>query len=427
MREARAESGLSLAQVGEPELTRAAIHRIEAGLSRPSARSLALIAERTHKPLAFFLATADSRPVTPEIELEYLCAAAQFEEAVDRGQKLLLDRAVEGYAEAVVHYWLGEAQVRLIQPESALEHLELALGSLQKHADPWLYAHALHMKSSALYLMDDPESQFVAEDALRRSRELDPRSPMLEARVLNHLAAIAVNREEWTKAIRLYDRALEAAEPLRNLRQLSLMHEGLGMAYHHLGHASQAANHFSRALGLYSLQADFSSMARAEVNTGELLISEGRLSSAEEHLERSLRHCDEDGVDRRNRTYAMVGLAKLRLRQGRSAEVDSLTAVAIELAEQRGEKLSLATALQIRGQLMLRVGRQIDADLCYLRAIEVFKSLNLIDRLRGCRIEYATELDALGKSDAAKTQWKLAALAGRHSSDRLAERLSALA
>ncbi len=427
VREARFESGLSLAQLGGQELTRAAIHRIENGHSRPSQRSLALIAERTHRPLSFFLATSDSPALAPEIELEYLSAAAKFGEVVERGLRLLTERAVSGHGEAVVHYWVGEAHVRLIQPEAALAHLELALVSLQQHADPWMFAHALHMKSSALYLMDDPETQFVAEEALRRSRELDPRSPMLESRVLSHLAAIAVNREEWGKAIRLYDRALEAAEPLRNLRQLSLMHEGLGMAYHHLGHASQATDHFNRALALYSLQADYSSMARAEVNLSELLILEGRLASAEDHLKRSLRYCDEDGVDRRNRTYAMVGLARLRLRQGRSADVDSLTARTIELSEQRGENLSLATALQVRGQLMLRTGRQPEAESCYLRAIDLFESLKLIERLRSCRIEYAAELDGLGRSVAAKAQWKLAALAGRGSHDSLAERLSAQA
>ena len=320
---------MTLARLGEPQLTRAAIHRIENGQSRPSLASLTLIAERTGKSLSFFLPAGDSPSFAPEIELEHLSATARFAEVIDRGGRLLAEHAVSGYSEALVHYWMGEAHVRLIQPEIALEHLELALGSLERHADPWMFAHALHMKSSALYLLDDPETQPIAEEALSRSQELEPRSPMLEARVLNHLAAIAVHREEWKKAIRLYDRALAAAEPLRNLRQLSLMHEGLGMAHNHLGHANQAADHFSRALALYSLQADYSSMARAEVNLSELLTLEGRFGAAEKHLERSLQHCEEDGVDRRNRTYAMVGLAKLRFRQGRASEVDSITAETI--------------------------------------------------------------------------------------------------
>jgi tetratricopeptide (TPR) repeat protein len=418
---------LSLAQLGGSELTRAAIHRIETGKSRPSRRSLRLIAERTNKPLTFFLAKTGSRPLAPEVALARLTVEGKFDEVVKIGRRLLEEGAVAGHAAAVVHYWLGEALVRLVRPEEALESLEIALVELDKGADPWLFAHALHMKSGALYLLDDPESQFVAEEALRRSRQLDPKAPMLEARVLNHLAAVAVNRQEWTQAIRYYDRALAAAEPLRNLRQLSLMHEGLGMAYHHLGHATQAADHFSRSLALYSLQSDLSSMARAEVNLSELLMTEGRLASAEEHISQSLRYCEEDGVDRRNRTYAMVNLAKLRLRQGRTEEVERLTAATIELSEERGERLSLATAHQVRGQYLLREGRSDEADASYLQAIGLFVALNLIDRVRSCRIEYATELDAQGRSEAARDQWKLAALAGRDSHDRLAERLSAQA
>ena len=69
---------------------------------------------------------------------------------------------------------------------------------------------------------------------------------------------------------------------------------------------------FSRAMGLYSLQSGYSSMVRTEVNLSELLVSKGQFASAEEHLERSLRYCDEEGgVDRRNRTYAMVGGAAM--------------------------------------------------------------------------------------------------------------------
>src|SRR5439155_19787729 len=60
VREARLESGLSLAQVAGREISRAAIHLIETGRSRPSMPTLELIARRTGKPLSFFL--GDTRP-----------------------------------------------------------------------------------------------------------------------------------------------------------------------------------------------------------------------------------------------------------------------------------------------------------------------------------------------------------------------------
>jgi tetratricopeptide (TPR) repeat protein len=418
--EARAASHLSLAQLGAPHLTRAAIHRIEKGLSRPSLRSLSQIAERTGKPLSFFLPTADSWPRSPSLELERLVAEARFDEAVAYGGRLLEEEALPGGVVATIRYWLAEAHVRLNKPEVALELLASAIPALEEQGDPWMVAHALHIKSSALYLMDDPEGRFVAEAALRLTRELDPTPPMLEARVLNHLAAIAVHQQQWQQAVHLYNRALAAAEPLRNLRQLSLMYEGMGMAYSNLGRPTQARDYFSRALGLYELQSDMSSMARAEVNLSELLRIEGQFATAEDHVQRSLRYCDEYGVDRRNRSYATVGLAKLRFDQGRDGEVEELVEAAIRLAEERGESLSLATALQLLGRLRLRQQAGVEGDACYSRAIDLYGRLNLIDRVKEARIEYAEELDGQGRSVEARDQWRLAALADRGSPKQVA-------
>lgn len=419
--EARAASGLSLAQIAGRDLTRAAIHRIEKGQSRPSLHSLSLIAERTGKPLSFFLADTGSSPEAPEFELERLAVAGEFEALLARGGQLIEEERLTGHALAAVRYRIGEAHVRLTQPEAALVHLEVAIASLDENGDPWMAVHAIHLKSSALYLMDDPESKFVAELALRRCRELNPPVPLLEARVLNHLAAIAVHREEWQQAIHLYDRALAAGEPLRNLRQLSLMYEGLGMAYHHLGQPQQAGGYFSRSLGLYTLQSDISSLARAETNLSQLLMEQGNLASAEEHIQRSLRYCDEDGVDRRNRTFAQVSLARLRLRQDRLEEADRLTTSTIELATARGEKLSLASALEVRGQLRSRAGQYEEADAAYQAAIDTYASLHLVDRLRACRVDYAEELDARGRASEARDQWRLAALMGVRGFDGRAE------
>ncbi|HEY8738141.1 MAG TPA: tetratricopeptide repeat protein [Candidatus Dormibacteraeota bacterium] len=238
---------------------------------------------------------------------------------------------------------------------------------------------------------------------------------MLEARVLNHLAAIAVNRQEWQQAIHLYNRALAAAEPLRNLRQLSLMYEGMGMAYGNLNRPTQAREYYRRALGLYELQSDMSSMARAEVNLSLLLLAEGQLGTAEEHLEQSLRYCDDYGVDRRNRSYATVGLAKVRFEQGRTDEVEDLLEVAIRLAEEREERLSLATARQLLGRLRLRQERDDEGDGLYAQAIDLYGKLKLTDRVKAARIEYAEELDVRGRWIEAKEQWRLAALADRGS------------
>src|SRR5439155_11703 len=62
VKQARAEAGLSLAQVAGDAISRIAIYFVETGKAKPSMETLKLIAERTGRPLDFFLA----RPSTME-------------------------------------------------------------------------------------------------------------------------------------------------------------------------------------------------------------------------------------------------------------------------------------------------------------------------------------------------------------------------
>ena len=55
VRQARREAGLTMAQVGGEERSRTAIYLIEVGRTRPTPETLQLIAERTGKPVEYFL------------------------------------------------------------------------------------------------------------------------------------------------------------------------------------------------------------------------------------------------------------------------------------------------------------------------------------------------------------------------------------
>src|SRR3981189_1965304 len=77
VKQARAEAGLSLAQVAGDAIRRTAIYLVETGKAQPSIDILNLIAERTGRPLAFFLArpsTMEPRSSAPTLEVELLLA-----------------------------------------------------------------------------------------------------------------------------------------------------------------------------------------------------------------------------------------------------------------------------------------------------------------------------------------------------------------
>src|SRR5437867_13275868 len=65
VKQARQESGLSLGQVARSDLSRTAIYFVETGKAKPSIETLRLIAERTNKPLEFFLGQGAAASLDP--------------------------------------------------------------------------------------------------------------------------------------------------------------------------------------------------------------------------------------------------------------------------------------------------------------------------------------------------------------------------
>src|SRR5438477_12407514 len=87
-KQARLESGFSLAQLGKGHVTAPAIYLIETGRTRPSLPTLEHIARRTGKPVEFFLAepagAADDASARL-IELEAMVADGRNQAAVALG------------------------------------------------------------------------------------------------------------------------------------------------------------------------------------------------------------------------------------------------------------------------------------------------------------------------------------------------------
>lgn len=417
IRQARLEAGLSLSQLAGESVSRAAISAMEHGRIRPSPATLQLIADRTGKEVAYFLA----EPQPPLEELELLVARREFAQAVDAAAALLARPGLAPLARARGHLRAAEANLHLTRPEASLEHLQQAEPLFAAAGDAWRSAECLLIRAQALYLLEDPGAAAVAERALIDGRNLDPAPPNVEWRALTFLASIALDQRDWKRAVKLYRSALRAAEPVRNLRQAALLNEGLGMAYHRLGMTRQASECFTRALTLYETQRDMSSLARAEINLSEVLTEQGQLDEAERHLRSSLRLCDEFEVGRRNFTYALVGLADVQLRRGELEAAVETAREAIELSRERGELQHEAAGLQVLARAEFDSGHPQAADATYLEALAAWEKTGLLERQRRCHIEYARLLDEQGRLPEAKAQWMAAALAAEDAITHLRE------
>src|SRR5436190_24128900 len=90
VKQARQESGLSLGQIARNDISRTAIYFVETGKAKPSIETLRLIAERTNKPLDFFLGQSEGVSVDPAaalVEIERLIATGDPAAAVEAADR----------------------------------------------------------------------------------------------------------------------------------------------------------------------------------------------------------------------------------------------------------------------------------------------------------------------------------------------------
>jgi tetratricopeptide (TPR) repeat protein len=417
--QARREARLTLAQVAGSKLTRTAIHLIEKGRTRPSMETLQQIARQTHKPIEFFL-TPDSPSSLTERqaqlrELERLTAVHELQKVVDIGISLL-EQAWSPEDAALIHFSIGRALCRLVRPSEGLEHLQLARLEFERLGDDWMAVEALDWESSALGLLDDPAALPLANKALERCRRLSPRAAQVEARILGHIAGMYVVSQSWALAVHYYQAGAEVAGGVKDLQQLAKMHHGLGLAYRRMRQPATARQHFDKAIALYSIESDLGAICRVENDLGNMLLDEGQLESAEQHLLKALAGSTEMNLERRGQGHILAGLGEVMLRMGRLGEAEDYLDQSLEAGRATGERIVKVEARMLIAQLEERKGNRDSADDHFKMAIQILEELAMPDRLRDAHMAYAELLDARDDLAAASRQWKLAAEIGKMAS-----------
>jgi len=417
VRQARFEAKLSLAQVAADQVSRTAVHHIENGRVKPSLETLQLIARQTRKPIEFFLLAPHGQPGLAQpheeiVQLEQMIAGRDFQAALVAGPALL-NRGWSSEATAMVHFYLGQAYCRLVQPQEALLHLPKARAQFELLGLEWLAVDALDWEASARGLLEDTHAVALANQALERCRKLEPRPQQTEARILGHLAGMHVVAHSWALAISYYEAAVAAATVVKDLLQLAKMHHGLGMAYQHMKQPARARQHLDRALTLYSIEADQSAVYRVEIDLGHLMLHEGLLDSAEHHFLTAMAGAELIKMDRRGRGFILVNLGEVNLRKGKLDIARDYLRQADEAGAAVGERIVLSVVQVLLGQLEEQTGNPRVADDHFLRAIEILADLEMPDRLRDCHMDYAQVLDDRGDVRAAAQHWRSAAQIGK--------------
>jgi len=401
VRRARQEAGLSQAQVAEPQYTRAAIHQVEAGKIRPTLRLLRQIAQRTGRPVSYFLAksrlTAEEREVVDH--LHRLVDTGAFTDAIAFGEDLLLGRELPREIEAEARFLVGRAYVRSADGTRAYPHLVKAQTLYEGSGDEYQLAEVLNQTACALFLLDDIRSLAIANQALdicERLRQTD-----LLVRTLIVVGMILKRLQDWNRAINCYARALEQIGTSLGIRNLAMTHDQLSQCYQRVGRFGDALQHARKAMKLYRGSLDPTDWFRSEHNLGETLLRQGELRAARPHLERALDLFREHDLRRYFGGYALLSMSELHIACDELDDAEALLSEARDLVDQLGERNHQATLWRLRGRLHLLRGEFASADNAFVRAAAMFNDLQYPVDLFDVQVEHARGLRAQGRVEEA--------------------------
>jgi tetratricopeptide (TPR) repeat protein len=415
IRNARIAAGLSLAQVAGDELSRAAIHRVEQGRARPSLRTLQLIAERTGQPVERFLLPEareqldSGRGTRGELVLarvERLVMRGEVDEALAQIDQRLAAGGPERES-AHLSYLAGRCHLRASRPLAALSALRHARARFEQLEDERMAAECIAFEAAALGIEEHADALDTALEALRRCHVLDPVPRETEVQVLNTLGGIHLSKHDWGRAMAAYQSAVEVSGQVRDLERMAQIYDGMSLAWQGVGNLPAAVRAAQRALALTNIRQNQLSLARAENNLGLLLMRMDRWDEAEEHLQRSLRHCEEAQITV-GKCHVVLSIGHLRFLQGKYEAAAAAMQEAADLAESSRERLTLALARQWLGRVYARMERPRDADRCFLSAISILSDPNAGSRLAECHSLYAQVLDDRGDVQAAIQHWRTA-------------------
>jgi len=408
VKQARSESGLSLAEIAGSRVTRAAIHLIETGRSRPSMPVLEMIAERTGRPVSWFLApggrksAADLEFEARVSDLEQLASVQDYEGVRTLATELLTQAMGETF-EARVRYFLGRALVRLYQADEAMPHLVRARAIFEALDDNWMVVECMDWIAGAMTIREEPGALALQEDALRLCRSLDPVPLHTEIRLMTNLASVYAHRREWPKAVKMYEQVVAKGQDLQDMGRLARVYAGLGFAYRNLGDLTRAVSYTQKAAAFQSLQHDKAALTRVELELALLLIRHGDLGSAESHLNKALENCLLNNLeDERNRV--LLGMAELHLNRGDYERAAREAHDATRDAERAGLATTAGEGHVALARIRAAAGDERGSDREFAHAIRIFTRLDAPEKLVETHHAYAQVLKARGDAAGALEQ-----------------------
>jgi tetratricopeptide (TPR) repeat protein len=401
IRKARLEAGLSLAAVVQKDFSRAFLNQVELGRSRPSPRTLAVIAERLSRPVEYFL--QDEAEHVRAVQAEYVLNEAELEllKRDPRSALRLLDaRVVANMARPKRMKGLlltAEALVQQMRGAEALEVLVEALPYFERVGSPTEHVRALDALGAAYWAshrLDEALSTYDQARVVYEQTRLQ--EPDLLATILGHVAAIHQETGRHDEAIAAYDAALSATERLRDLPRRGVIYEGLARSYHQGGDDVAALEYIRKALRIFEQLQQTRMTARLQHNMADILVSLNRPAEAEVLYRQAI------ATARRAEAAVLLPLslamlAEVVLRRGAIDEASKLAEEAVQEGRRLNQPGLLAGALRVTAHVWHARGNWAASDLAFEEAFAAYQEGARYEYLAQAHSEYAACLRERGE------------------------------
>jgi tetratricopeptide (TPR) repeat protein len=301
IREARLGRGLSLDELGEPELSGHFIDALERGAVLPSHMALEALARHFGVPVTELLQVQAELEEEPDVaafeedlhlQLNYakpLIDEHRTEEALE-----LINTAERGVLPYMGHLsWQARYRIPYLRGRAYLPSGRLAEGQAELETalayvgpDLETVARVRNLLGVAHYLQGHPQQALAEHMAgLRAAEDGMVKELNLRLSIYGNLANTYWALNDFKEALSFYKECLRVLQDLNDVKRQAAVYWGMMMAYRALGDRIQAKICGLKALNIYEADRDASSMAYVYQNLAEMNIEDGQYEDAQRMLE----------------------------------------------------------------------------------------------------------------------------------------------
>jgi tetratricopeptide (TPR) repeat protein len=376
VRALRASAGITQTQLAGERFSKEYISQIERGKTRPTASTIAWLAERLGVDPAFLssgVSTEERAKVEAQLaRAEALSVAHEYDAALAAYRDIRTD--VEGTGARMLEFraLAGEAWA-LQEAGQVKEAIDLLVRARELSESPDFSdierADVLYRLAVCRYKLSSISTAIALfDEALSLAERSGLPCGLLRSDILQRRSRCHRRLRDYVAAHDDVERALELAQDMGDRAAIANAYFQASLVSQRQGHYVLSRGYAQRAKELYQQLNDERNVGRLLLMLGGLTLLLGDEDNAVEHLKASYSSAlDTDSPA--DAAQALEGIAKVHLSRGEYDQADSLARNALELLQGREDYLHEVCPSQlVLGRALMERGRLDEAEECFRAA-----------------------------------------------------------